>query len=176
MSISGLGSLFQTQEIEEAAGVQRIRQEREGEDQRSPGSSHKTDSVTISAEGQRMSEAMRENNARQNNEQEGGQSGAENNGLPGEAISSNPGSAGEAGVSITENGVLEGVAVRALPESILAKSGQHLAKIIEKGTKVLFEFGEDGSVSIKPGLSMEDYMRAQAALREWEMHEPGLGV
>lgn len=172
MGISGLSSLLQTRETEDLAGVQRIRQERETGEQRSSNFSPKTDSVTITAEGQRMAEAVRENNARQNNEQKGGQSGAKSE-WPGEAASNSED--GGADAYITENGVLQGVTVKALPEEILARSEQHLAKIKEKGTKVLFEFGDDGSISIKPGLPMEDYLRAQITLREWETHEPGLG-
>ena len=174
MSISGLSGLFQTQKTEEVSVVQRTHLERETGDQKSPRSSHKTDSVSISAEAYRMLEAMRENNARQSTEQQGGQSGTKS-GFPGEAASNDTDSAGKAGISLTGNGVLEGATVRTLPESVLASSDKNLAKIIEKGTKVLFEFGDNGSISIKQGLSPEDYIRAQATLREWETHEPGLG-
>lgn len=172
MSISGLSNLFQTQNTEEIVGIQRIRQEREAEGQKSPSVSHSADFVTISAEAYRMSQAMRENNPSPSNGQNGDQSGTKS-GLPNEADSSNAENA--AGISITENGVLEGATARALPDSILASSKKNLTDIIDKGTKVLFEFGEGGSISIKPGLLREDYLRAQATLREWEIHEPGLG-
>jgi hypothetical protein len=74
MDISGLSSLFRTQETEETERVQRIRKERDTEEQSTLFSSRKTDSVTISAEGRRMLEAMQENNAReQGKDQQGGQ-------------------------------------------------------------------------------------------------------
>ncbi len=176
MGISGLSNLFQTQNTEETVGIQRIRQEREAEGQKSAGFSNKTDSVTISAEAYRLSRAMQENNSSPNNGQDNGQNGDQSgtkNGLPGEADLNNAENA--SGISITKNGVLTGATARALPDSILASSEKNLAAIREKGTKVLFEFGEDGSISIKPGLLRDDYLRAKATLREWEIHEPGFG-
>lgn len=168
MSISGLSNLFPTQNTEE---IQRILQDLEAKGQKSPSFSRRADSVTISAEAYRMSQAMRENNFPPNNGQNSDQSGTKS-GLPNQAGSSNAENAAD--ISITENGVLEGAAARALPDSILASSEKNLAGIIDKGTKVLFEFGEDGSINIKPGLLQKDYLRAQATLREWETHEPGL--
>ncbi len=170
MSISGISNLFQTQNTEEIAGTQRIRQEREAEGQKSANASRKTDSVTISAEAYRMLQAMRENNSSSQSGQHGEQG---ESGLPNEADASNAENA--AGISIAENGGIGGMTIRALPDRLLASSAKHLADIQEKGTKVLFEFGQDGSISIKPGLLRDDYLRAQATLREWEIHEPGLG-
>lgn len=172
MYSSGIDSLFQTQNTEEIAGIQRIRQEREADDQKSSTFSQKGDSVTISAEAYRMSQAMRENNSSPNNGQNGDQSGTKS-GLPNEADSSTEESA--AAISITEDGALEGITARPLPDKILASSQKNLASIIEKGTKVLFEFSDDGSISITPGLLREDYLRARSILREWEINEPGLG-
>lgn len=172
MSISGLGQLFPTQNTEEIAGIQRICREREAEGQKSPNFSPGADSLTISAEAYRMAQAMRENTSSPNNGPNDAQSGTKS-GLPPEADSSKAENA--AGISITENGVLTGATARPLPASILARSEKNLAEIIDKGTKVLFEFGGDGSISLKPGLLREDYLRAQAILREWGISEPGLG-
>lgn len=176
MGISGLSNLFQTQNTEEIVGIQRIRQEREDESQKSASFSHNADSVSISAEAYRLSRAMQENNSSPNNGQDNGQNGDQSgtkSGLPGEADLSN--AENTSGISTTKNGVLAGATAKTLPDSILASSQKNLAGIIDKGTKVLFEFGDDGSISIKPGLLRDDYLRAQATLREWEIHEPGFG-
>ncbi len=165
MDISGPSSLLGTKETEGIVRIQAGRQERDTEVQSGLSSSPTTTFATIM-------EGMREISSRQAPEQGGGQSDTDS-GLPGDTAAD---SSGAPSVKVTKDGVIEGLTANVLPEDIVMKSEQNLAKIIERGTKVLFEFGEDGSVSIKPGLFHEDYLRAQACLLQWEIHKPGLGL
>lgn len=61
---------------------------------------------------------------------------------------------------------------RMLPPEIM--NGNRLLEFQEANTaKIVFEFGEGGSIRIKEGLSPEDYARAKATLRDIEFWRSG---
>ena len=75
--------------------------------------------------------------------------------------------------AIGENGMIQGddirTLVRALPEGIGLTDEEVMDRLFPNRANKIFEFGEDGSTRILPGLSREDYLRARALLREWEL-------
>ena len=75
--------------------------------------------------------------------------------------------------NITEDGVLEGFAARMLPEGMGLSNDQMMAKLYPNRARKIFEFGNDGSIRILPGLSPQDLLRAQTILREIRMWEQG---
>jgi hypothetical protein len=62
---------------------------------------------------------------------------------------------------------------RMLPKGV-GMTGEEFLKHIESTTaKIVFEFGQDGSIRIKEGLSQADYRRAELALRDIEFWRRG---
>ena len=63
--------------------------------------------------------------------------------------------------------------IQQLPDGIGMNDAQLIAKIEERTANIVFDFGDDGSVTIRQGLSRYDLARAQAALRELELWRQG---
>lgn len=76
---------------------------------------------------------------------------------------------------IDENGIIRQEVLskaRMLPPDII--NGNRLQEFIENNTaKIVFEFGQGGSIRIKEGLSQADYLRAKSTLRDIEFWRNG---
>ncbi len=70
---------------------------------------------------------------------------------------------------VTEAGVVEGP-IKQLPESLLNKSEERKKEMEYKGTP-FFVVNEDGSFTIREGLTPADYARALATIRSWQLSE-----
>ncbi|UQZ89463.1 hypothetical protein C4J81_09730 [Deltaproteobacteria bacterium Smac51] len=70
-----------------------------------------------------------------------------------------------------------GTQIQSLPEGFGLIGDEAIKYLENRGAKIIFDFGEDGSVSIKKGLSTEDYLRAKRTLEEWgRSPSEGLGL
>lgn len=79
-------------------------------------------------------------------------------------------------IDVDENGMIQNhlrAQVKMLPAGIGMTAAEFVKYHEDRTAKIVFDFGEDGSVRIKEGLSKADYLRAKQSLMEMELWRQG---